>query len=90
MSPDAGATTQVPDRIHKICSTIILVEFKHKWQDESAKLNIQLDPTDLNGYVNLFLSRTGICMPVRLGLDRHAYACATQVRQAYVCLCDSG
>ena len=26
----------------------------------------QSDPTDLTGYVNLFLSRTGIRMPVRL------------------------
>ena len=30
MSPDAGATTQGPNRIHKMWSTIILVEFKHK------------------------------------------------------------
>ena len=33
---------------------------------------------------------TGIRMPVRLWLDRHTYACATQVIQAYVRLCDSG
>ena len=50
----------------------------------------QSDPTDLTGYVNLFLSRTGIRMPVRLELYRHTYACATRVIQAYVCLCDSG
>ena len=50
----------------------------------------QSDPTDLTGYVNLFLSRTGIRMPVRLGLYRHTYACTTRVRQAYVCLYDLG
>ena len=50
----------------------------------------QSDPTDLTGYVSLFLSRTGICMPVRLELYRHTYACTTGVIQAYVCLCDSG
>ena len=48
----------------------------------------QSEPTDLTGYVNLFLSRTGIRMPVRLELYRQTYACATGVIQAYICLYD--
>ena len=44
----------------------------------------QSAPTDLTGYVNLFLNRTGIRTPVRLELYRHTYLCATQVRQEYI------
>ncbi len=44
---------------------------------EEIEAHLQSDPTDRTGYVSLFLSRTGIHMPVRLGLHRHMYACAT-------------
>ena len=45
MSPDAGATTQGPDRIHKMCSTIILVEFKHEWGNILSGRELRLRKT---------------------------------------------
>ena len=62
------------------CSTVLMSANNNTINDN------QSDPTDLTGYVNLFLSRTGIRMPVRLELYRHTYACMTGVIQAYVCL----
>ena len=51
------------------CSTVLMSANNNTINDN------QSDPTDLTGYVNLFLSRTGIR--------------ATRVIQAYICLCDS-